>query len=154
MMTQTANAPPVLRDAKQASKFLAENGHQVSAATIETKRSRGAGPPATKVGRRVLYEESALLAWARGRHVSQMVSLASVAFQATPAASKKERPVSAKEVGRIKKEVDDWERDSAKVSSFVASRFDDAQRLARKPGDDRIAKDLRVSAVAIAMEEA
>jgi hypothetical protein len=60
------NADTMLSDT-QASEALAETGLRVAPATLQTKRSRGGGPPFVKFGVHVRYRWGSLLAWAQAQ---------------------------------------------------------------------------------------
>lgn len=62
MQSATDNDIPIPTD--EASGLLCRLGFPIKSATLETKRSRGGGPPYLKAGSRVLYRPSALRAWA------------------------------------------------------------------------------------------
>jgi hypothetical protein len=52
----------------QASEALAEKpGLRIAATTLQTKRSRGGGPPYQKFGPHVRYKWGSLLAWAQSQ---------------------------------------------------------------------------------------
>jgi hypothetical protein len=52
---------------EEAAKALREAGFPVAHATLETKASRGGGPPFMRFGRKPLYEWGPTLEWARSR---------------------------------------------------------------------------------------
>ena len=55
------------RDRKQASQFLTEQGYKIAPATLAKLACIGGGPTFVSFGRRPLYLESDLLAWAQSR---------------------------------------------------------------------------------------
>ena len=52
---------------KDAAQFLTERGYKTAAATLAKLACVGGGPPFESFGRRPLYREVDLLAWAQGR---------------------------------------------------------------------------------------
>ena len=60
-VTQIAN----LRRVKRRRKRCERPGFPVAHATLETKASRGGGPPFRRFGRKPLYEWGPTLEWAR-----------------------------------------------------------------------------------------
>jgi hypothetical protein len=52
---------------KEAAKFLTERGFKTAPATLAKLACIGGGPPFASFGRRPLYREADLLAWAQGR---------------------------------------------------------------------------------------
>ncbi len=54
-------------DRKQAAARLRDRGLPLSFTTLESMASRGGGPPMLRWGRRVVYDETALLTWAQAR---------------------------------------------------------------------------------------
>jgi hypothetical protein len=56
-----------LLDRKQASSFLTERGYRTAVATLAKLACLGGGPVFESFGRRPLYREVDLLAWAQAR---------------------------------------------------------------------------------------
>jgi hypothetical protein len=61
------NSENPLRERKPAAEFLTAHGYRISENTLAKLASIGGGPLFRKWGRRPLYAESDLLAWARSR---------------------------------------------------------------------------------------
>lgn len=59
--------PDTMLSDLQAAEALGETGLRVAATTLQTKRSRGGGPPFVKFGVHVRYRWGSLLAWARSQ---------------------------------------------------------------------------------------
>ncbi|HEY3910622.1 MAG TPA: DNA-binding protein [Stellaceae bacterium] len=59
---------------KGAAVFLAGQGFEISAATLATMATRGGGPVFQRFGRKPVYTEDDLLAWATGRLSPPMTS--------------------------------------------------------------------------------
>jgi hypothetical protein len=55
------------RDRRAASQFLTELGYKTAPATLARLACVGGGPVFRRFGRKPLYDESDLLAWARSR---------------------------------------------------------------------------------------
>jgi hypothetical protein len=71
--------PDTLLTRKQTAACLTEAGYLISPATLETKASRGGGPPYSRFGRRAIYRWGNSLAWAQ----SQLTSPVSNASEAS-----------------------------------------------------------------------
>src|SRR5262249_59760860 len=56
---------------KDAAQFLTERGYKTAAATLAKLACIGGGPPFESFGRRPLYREADLLAWAQARTTGQ-----------------------------------------------------------------------------------
>lgn len=56
--------PDTLLPRKQAAAALTDAGYPIAAGTLDTKASRGNGPPYRRFGKRALYRWGDLLAWA------------------------------------------------------------------------------------------
>jgi hypothetical protein len=54
-------------DRRQASAFLTDRGYRTAPATLAKLASIGGGPPFVSFGRKPLYREADLLAWAQSR---------------------------------------------------------------------------------------
>ena len=54
-------------DRKEASQFLTDRGYRTAPATLAKLASIGGGPAFQSFGRKPLYTESDLIAWALGR---------------------------------------------------------------------------------------
>lgn len=54
-------------DRKQAAQFLTERGYRTAPATLAKLACIGGGPTFESFGRKPLYQEADLLAWARAR---------------------------------------------------------------------------------------
>jgi hypothetical protein len=54
-------------DRKQAAQFLTERGYRTAHATLAKLACVGGGPTFHSFGRKPLYREADLLAWAEGR---------------------------------------------------------------------------------------
>jgi len=54
-------------DRKLAAQFLSERGYKTAPSTLAKLACLGGGPPFQSFGRRPLYTEADLLAWAQGR---------------------------------------------------------------------------------------
>ena len=52
---------------QQTAEALKEHGFPVAAGTLQTKATRGGGPPFQKFGPRVLYRWGPTLRWAKNR---------------------------------------------------------------------------------------
>jgi len=52
---------------KEAAQFLTDRGYKTAHATLAKLACIGGGPPFVLFGRRPLYTEADLLAWAQGR---------------------------------------------------------------------------------------
>jgi hypothetical protein len=52
---------------KEAAQFLTDQGYKTAPATLAKLACIGGGPPFASFGRRPLYQEADLLAWAQGR---------------------------------------------------------------------------------------
>jgi len=52
---------------KEAAQFLTDQGYKTATATLAKLACIGGGPPFESFGRRPLYREADLLAWAQGR---------------------------------------------------------------------------------------
>jgi hypothetical protein len=59
--------PDTLLTRKQCAACLTEAGYVTSPATLDTKASRGGGPPYSRFGRRALYRWGNSLAWAQSQ---------------------------------------------------------------------------------------
>ena len=62
MSNQNVTQDTVFDDQAEAAKLLRHTER-----TLEKWRVRGEGPPFLKIGRRVLYDRAAVIAWARSR---------------------------------------------------------------------------------------
>src|SRR5215831_20059337 len=56
-----------LLDRKEAASFLTAHGYRTAPATLAKLACIGGGPPFESFGRRLLYRETELLAWAQAR---------------------------------------------------------------------------------------
>jgi hypothetical protein len=65
-MTAIPDDPEALLTARQLSAALAEAGYRIAPATLNTRVSRGGGPPYQKWNVTRLYRWGASLAWAQG----------------------------------------------------------------------------------------
>jgi hypothetical protein len=54
-------------DRKQAAQFLTDRGYRTAAATLAKLACIGGGPTFQSFGRKPLYREADLLAWAEGK---------------------------------------------------------------------------------------
>lgn len=61
------NDPETLLTRKQLAAALTEAGYPISPATLQTKASRGGGPPYRKFGPRALHPWGLSLEWARSK---------------------------------------------------------------------------------------
>jgi hypothetical protein len=52
---------------KEAAQFLTDQGYKTAPATLAKLACIGGGPPFESFGRRPLYREADLIAWAKGR---------------------------------------------------------------------------------------
>ena len=67
MVNSTGPAEERCLSRKEAARFLSERGYQIAPATLAKKACVGGGPLFRSFGRKVLYREADLLAWAEGR---------------------------------------------------------------------------------------
>lgn len=65
----------------QSAEALTAAGYPTRPATLNTKRTRGGGPPYQKYGSRVLYRWGDLLDWARSRLSAPVASTSEFASQ-------------------------------------------------------------------------
>jgi hypothetical protein len=73
------------RNRKDAAEFLTGQGFEVSPETLATMATRGGGPRFRRFGRKPLYEEDDLLAWAEGRLSPPLSSTSAAQIEAAGA---------------------------------------------------------------------
>lgn len=61
------NNRPIYKTRQEVAKILTDLGFPISENTLATMGSRGGGPPFSKFGRRVIYDLTEVLSWARAR---------------------------------------------------------------------------------------
>jgi hypothetical protein len=66
-MTTIPDDPEALLTARQLSAALTQAGYRIAPATLNTRVSRGGGPPYQKWNVTRLYRWGTALAWAQGR---------------------------------------------------------------------------------------
>lgn len=77
--------PDALLLRKQAAAALTEAGYPIAPGTLDTKASRGNGPPYRRFGKRALYRWGDLLAWAESCLTPPHRSTSEVHAPASPA---------------------------------------------------------------------
>jgi hypothetical protein len=74
-------------DRKQAAQFLTERGYRTAHATLAKLACVGGGPTFHSFGRKPLYREADLLAWAEGRTSGPRRSTSDLGYRGQPEAA-------------------------------------------------------------------